>query len=377
MADDIADALYALPLEEFVAARDAKARELRREKRRDEAAAVTALSKPSRPAWIVNMLARDETALMAKLLECAEALEEAQEAALSGGGASDLRAATRAERKAVDQLLAAARDLRPEGQRASAAILERVRVTLQAGAGDPALRELMRAGRVVEEPAAGGAWPFAVGGDEGEAAPAPAARRSGKGAGRRGAGAAKEGADEERRSEEGAGEGRRGRPAAGEGADGKRRSEEAAEDGADRGRRAARAAADEGSGKGGRRAEAAEADADARAGRGGDGAEATEQERAAAKEEKRRADEERAARRREIQGALTSARKAARDIARERERAQRDAERAADRLERLAAEVEAAREAAESAAARRDAAQAEASAAEAEVARLEGELRGR
>ncbi len=160
MAEDEEDALYGLPLEEFVPARDARAKELRREKRRDEAATVAALAKPSRPAWMVNQLSRGEGSLMAKLLECSEAVAEAQDAAVAGAGADDLRAASRAERRAVDKLMVAARDLRPEGHRASAAILERVRTTLQAAAGDEALRERMRKGTLVEEPVAGGVWPM-------------------------------------------------------------------------------------------------------------------------------------------------------------------------------------------------------------------------
>ena len=253
---------------------------------------------------------------MAKLLECAEALEEAQQAALSGEGAQDLRSASRAERKAVDQLLAASRDLRPEGRKPSGAILERVRVTFQAAAGDPELRERIRAGRVVEEPAAGGAWPFG-GLPEGGAEKAPAAKPT------------------KPRREKPAPSRRDRRPAS------RRETEEEKEEKDDAGR--------------------AE----------------RERQRAAEREEQQRADEERAARRRELKGELTEARKAARNAARERERAQRDAERATERLERLAAEAAAAREAAESAAARRDAAEAEADAAEAEVERIEDELRDR
>src|SRR3954451_24173200 len=198
MADDDVDALYGLPLEEFVPARDALARQLRRDKRRDEAAAVAALAKPSRPAWMINQLARGEGALTAKLLECAEALAEAQNDALEGKGARDLRAAGRAERQAVDRLVAgarglrpgggppsaAARDLRPEGRTPSAAMLERVRTTLQAVAGDDALRERIRAGRLVEEPAAGAPWPsMGLPAESGDAAPAPA--RTGRSSRRR------------------------------------------------------------------------------------------------------------------------------------------------------------------------------------------------
>ncbi|HEX3833732.1 MAG TPA: hypothetical protein VHW04_17265, partial [Solirubrobacteraceae bacterium] len=51
--------LYALPLERFVPERNALAQELRTAERRDEAAAVAALRKPSVAARAVNRLARE------------------------------------------------------------------------------------------------------------------------------------------------------------------------------------------------------------------------------------------------------------------------------------------------------------------------------
>src|ERR671928_57650 len=50
-ADDVADRLYGLPLEEFTAERDKAARELRREGSKEEADRVKKLKKPSAAAW--------------------------------------------------------------------------------------------------------------------------------------------------------------------------------------------------------------------------------------------------------------------------------------------------------------------------------------
>ena len=76
--DDLADRLYGLELDEFTPARDAAAKELRKEKRRDEAAVVAKLRKPSAAAWLVNRLARerreDVEALVDSLGKCLRAI---------------------------------------------------------------------------------------------------------------------------------------------------------------------------------------------------------------------------------------------------------------------------------------------------------------
>jgi hypothetical protein len=165
--DDLTDRLYGLELDEFTPARDAAAKELRKEKRRDEAAVVAKLRKPSAAAWLVNRLARERREDVDALLEAGEALRDAQERAVAGEGAGgDLREAADAERRAVDELVRAARELEPGGRKPSQAALERVRATLHAAAADPTVREGVRAGRLVREVAAGGAWPFADPADE-------------------------------------------------------------------------------------------------------------------------------------------------------------------------------------------------------------------
>jgi hypothetical protein len=346
MDDDATDDLYALPLEEFVPARDALAKELRRDKRRVEAAEIAALQKPTRPAWMVNQLSRTEGALTAKLLECAEALAEAQETAVSGEGARDLRAAGRAERQAVERLMEAARGLRPEGRSPSTAMLERVRVTLQAAAGDEELRERIRLGRLVEEPAAGGAWPLpgwgAPAAGDTEATPKASAGRTAKRSTTRTKGDSDEAASTRRRG---------------------------GTSGTDTGRRTGRRPTS-GATTEARRREAHEPSEVERAA-------TADRRREEEREQAERDRAEEAKRRAELQSALRTAKKTAREAARERERARRDADRAAERLERLAAEVVSAQEAADGATARRELTEAAANEAEAEVARLEAELRPR
>jgi hypothetical protein len=128
---------------------------------------VAKLRKPSAAAWLVNRLARERPEDVDALLEAGEALRDAQERAVAGEGAGgDLREAADAERRAVDELVRAARELEPGGRKPSQAALEQVRATLHAAAADPTVREGVRAGRLVREVAAGGAWPFADPADE-------------------------------------------------------------------------------------------------------------------------------------------------------------------------------------------------------------------
>ncbi|HXS45756.1 MAG TPA: hypothetical protein VN751_14105, partial [Solirubrobacteraceae bacterium] len=58
--DDAVDRLYGLAPGEFVPERDALAKALRADGRRDEAAAVKALAKPTVAAWAVNQAVRSQ-----------------------------------------------------------------------------------------------------------------------------------------------------------------------------------------------------------------------------------------------------------------------------------------------------------------------------
>src|ERR671933_2786782 len=110
MAADDADDLYGLALDEFVPERDALAKRLRAEGRREEAAEVKALRKPSVAAWAVNQAVRSQPKAARTLWQAGDALIAAQEDLLAGRGeAAALRAAAEAERVALDELTGAAR----------------------------------------------------------------------------------------------------------------------------------------------------------------------------------------------------------------------------------------------------------------------------
>jgi hypothetical protein len=174
--DEAAGRLYGLPLEEFTRERDATAKELRKAKERDAAATIAKLPKPSQAAWAANQLVREHNDLMEDLLAAVDALREAQDVALAGKGSGDLRQAAADQRRAVDALVAAAKDLRPAGRRPTEATLDRLRATLHAAATDDNVREALEAGRLVADAEGGGAWGV-TGLAAGEAAEQPKAKR--------------------------------------------------------------------------------------------------------------------------------------------------------------------------------------------------------
>ena len=100
---DEADELYGLPLDEFTAARDALAKRLRAEKRREDADLVKALKRPSVAAGAINLAVRRHGA--DELLAAGEQLRAAHGALLAGSGdAAAVREATERERAAVREL---------------------------------------------------------------------------------------------------------------------------------------------------------------------------------------------------------------------------------------------------------------------------------
>ena len=151
--DDVVDRLYGLPREEFVGERDALAKQLRADGRRDEAAAVKALPKPTVAAWAANQAVRSQKRAARELWKAGDALTAAQDAVLAGkGSGAKLREASEGERAAVEALVDAARGLLgATGGDLSEATIERVRETLHAGAIDSDAREEVAGGRAVRE----------------------------------------------------------------------------------------------------------------------------------------------------------------------------------------------------------------------------------
>ena len=148
----VADDLYGLPLDEFTPARNELAKELKKAGDAEEAERIKGLKKPSAPAWIVNQLVRRKKKETKALLRAGDGLRSAQEKALGGGGRSPLEKAIAAERQAVEQLVAAAREVAESGGvKASDANLARVQSTLHAVSLDDDVRERFEAGELIED----------------------------------------------------------------------------------------------------------------------------------------------------------------------------------------------------------------------------------
>ncbi len=144
------DELYCLALDRFVAERDALARELRGEKRREEAAAVAKLPKPAVAAWAVNQVVRSQAKAARALWDAGDAVLAVQRRAVAGEAAGDeLRAAIAGQREALTPLADAARGMLTGrgaflGEQAVQAVIE----TLHAAAVDPEARRDVEAGRL-------------------------------------------------------------------------------------------------------------------------------------------------------------------------------------------------------------------------------------
>ena len=139
----IADELYALPLGDFTAARDARAKEL---KGTDLAAPVKALKKPSLAAWVVNLLVRRDADQVTQVLDLGAALREAA----AGMEGAELRSLTRQRRQLTAAVTTGARSLAAgEGVRVTQAVADQVEATLTAAMVDARCAEAVRSGLLV------------------------------------------------------------------------------------------------------------------------------------------------------------------------------------------------------------------------------------
>jgi hypothetical protein len=135
--EEVADELYALPPEDFTAARAAAAKA-------DKAAArdINALRKPTVGAWLVNTLARAEPDLLDQLLALGPALAEAQSAG-QGDQLRDLGDQRRQLVSAVSEKAFEVAEREP-----TAALRAEVASTLEAALADPATADAVRTGRL-------------------------------------------------------------------------------------------------------------------------------------------------------------------------------------------------------------------------------------
>ncbi|WP_147261993.1 hypothetical protein [Blastococcus sp. TF02A-26] len=177
--DDVADELYAVPPEEFVAARSARVDDARADGDRALARTIGSLPKPSTAAWVVNLLVRSHREEIEGLIELGGLLREAQES-LAG---DELRALNTQRGKLLAALTRqAAAGAREQGHPVSTAVANQVEDTLRAAMADPEAGEAVLAGRLTSPLSYSG-----MGGVTGmrpqlrvvrEPAPAPARRRT-------------------------------------------------------------------------------------------------------------------------------------------------------------------------------------------------------
>jgi len=148
----VARELYGLQPQDFTAARNARAQDL---KPSDAALAkqVQALRKPAPAAWVVNLLTRENTDDLTALLDLGERMRTAQEQLDRDG----LRRLGGERRVAVTALARAGADLAAGlGHPPTVAVLGEVEQTLLAGTSDPAAAGAVASGLLVRPLRAGG-----------------------------------------------------------------------------------------------------------------------------------------------------------------------------------------------------------------------------
>ena len=143
--DEIVRELYVLPPADFVAARNELVRQARAAGSREIAERLQHLRRPTRSAWLVNLLASDSTA-MQRLSTLGRELRDAQTVL----DHTELRDLAEQRRQLIADLLDAVQALAHEaGLRLSPTVLSEVEATLQAALVDLAGALTIRNGRLV------------------------------------------------------------------------------------------------------------------------------------------------------------------------------------------------------------------------------------
>jgi hypothetical protein len=138
--------LYALPLDEFTAARNERAKQARAQGRTDVAQAVEKFGKPNVVGWLANQLVREHRDEIDPLLELGASLREATSALDAG----QLRALSKQQHQVVHALVQQARRLgSAAGQTVSDGTARGLEDTLHAALADPAAADELLAGQLI------------------------------------------------------------------------------------------------------------------------------------------------------------------------------------------------------------------------------------
>ena len=154
--EEVADELYGSSPEDFVERRTERVAQARQAGDRVAAKQISQLRRPTRTAWMVNLLARANPAEITQLLDLGRALQDAQQRAAG----DDLRKLSKSRRSAVDALTKQAADLaRAAGHAPTEGTVQEVSQTLQAALADPAIADLVQRGRLTQAASYGGFGP--------------------------------------------------------------------------------------------------------------------------------------------------------------------------------------------------------------------------
>ena len=167
--DTVADELYAVPPDEFVGARDAAVAAARERGDRDLAKAIGRLRRPTKAAWLANLLARHRSAQLEGLLSLAAGLADAQRT-LDG---TALRQLSSKRHQLVAAMAREAGRLAQEaGDPAAESVLRELQGILDAAMARPEIAEQVRSGRLTRTLSYTGFGPEA----DVDAVPAPVTR---------------------------------------------------------------------------------------------------------------------------------------------------------------------------------------------------------
>jgi hypothetical protein len=149
--DDEVDALFRLPLVDFIGARNELAARLKKGKRVDDANVVKTLAKPSVTAWAVNQLYWNLRGDFDRLLEASQNFRQAQ-ASRTGVKTADLRASLDVRREALAHLSEEAVSLlRDAGHNPTPDTVHRITTTLEAVSANASPSDGSRLGRLTRD----------------------------------------------------------------------------------------------------------------------------------------------------------------------------------------------------------------------------------
>jgi hypothetical protein len=139
------DELYALTPAEFTAARNAKASEARKAGLADVAASLKQLRKPSAGAWLANLLVRQRSDEIDRLIELGESLRGSGD----NPGGDEIRKVSKQKVDAASKLIRYAKTRASQsGHPVSSAAVVELEMTLDAAFADPQAAAELREGRL-------------------------------------------------------------------------------------------------------------------------------------------------------------------------------------------------------------------------------------